>query len=349
MKAAIICNPAAGAHSCTNEIPSLVKFLEANGVHVCAVEETHGASDATTFARKAVHEGCDVVFAAGGDGTIAQAVDGLVGSDTALGVLPSGTGNVFARQLNLPAPGGIHPRPIQEAARLLLAGQVRRVDVGRITPQGLNDVARHFLCWSGVGFDAQVNRAVNADPERKRRFGPVATAITGFLTLRDFAGTSAKIRIDERRLTDRLIMLVASNIQLYGIIFRMAEHAVIDDGWLDIYAFKGSGPLRTLLHAARILLRQHITDPDVEMYRARRVEISTYRALPVHVDGDYIGLTPVTIEIVPKSLNLLVPACAPASLFMNGAGMLPPETTWQWVQRMAHEVQSAFKERSILP
>lgn len=349
MKAAIICNPAAGTHSCAEEMPSLVKFLEANGVRVCAVEQTHGASDATTFARKASHEGCDVVFVAGGDGTIAQTVDGLVGSETALAVLPGGSGNVFARQLHLPVPGGFHPRPIIEAAKLLLTGQVRRVDVGRITPQGSSEPARHFLCWGGVGFDAQVNRLVEADPERKRRFGPLATAVAAIFALRDSAGTSARVHIDDRRSRQRLIMLVASNIQLYGIIFRMAEHAVIDDGWLDIYAFKGSGPLRTLLHAVHILLRQHIKDPDVESYRARRVEISTYRPLPVQVDGDYIGLTPIVIEIVPKSLNLVVPACAPANLFADGTGMLPAETTWHWVQRMAHEVQDAIKERSSMP
>lgn len=349
MKAAIICNPAAGHHSCIEDIPPLLKFLAANGVRVHAVESTHGPTDATTFARKAAREGCDVVFLAGGDGTIAQTVDGLVGTDTALAVLPGGSGNVFARQLHLPVPGGIHPRPFQEAAKLLLAGQVRRVDVGRITPRGSSEPARHFLCWGGVGFDAQVNRAVEADPERKRRLGPIATAITSFLTLRDFAGTSAKVRVDGRRITHRLLMLVASNIQLYGIVFHMAEHAVIDDGWLDVYAFEGSGPWRTLLHALRILLRQHIQDPDVKSYRARRIEISTYRPLPVHVDGDYIGLTPVVMEIVPRSLNLLVPTCAPANLFTDGAGASQAETPGDWAQRMAREAQHVIHERSVIP
>ena len=76
---------------------------------------------------------------------------------------------------------------------LLLAGQVRQVDVGRITPLGSTGPARHFLCWGGAGFDAQVNRNVEADPERKRRLGPMATFITSFLTLRDFAGTAASV------------------------------------------------------------------------------------------------------------------------------------------------------------
>ncbi|MCX7706673.1 MAG: diacylglycerol kinase family lipid kinase [Anaerolineae bacterium] len=349
MRAIVICNPAAGHHSCEGEMGPLISYLTGQGVQVDTVEITHGPADATTFARKAARTGCDVVFLAGGDGTIAQAVDGLVNTETALAVLPGGSGNVLARQLNLPVPGGLHPHPILEAARLLLEGQVRRVDVGRITPRGSREPARHFLCWSGVGFDAQVNRVVEADLERKRRLGPLATALAAFLTVRDYAGTSARLRVDGRRVNRRLIMLVASNIQLYGIIFRMAERAVMDDGRLDVYAFQGSGPLRTVLHAIRLLLRKHIEDPEVDIYRAQRIEISTYRPLPVHVDGDYIGLTPIVIEVVPKALNLLVPPCAPASLFQDGGGMLPPETPWEWVQRMAREIQSAIKERSAVP
>lgn len=349
MKAALICNPAAGQRSCEDDLPALIKLLEGSGVQLDAVDRTHGATDATTYARRAARGGCDVVFVAGGDGTIAQAVDGLVGTDTALAVLPGGSGNVFARQLNLPVPGGIHPRPLLEATRLLLAGQTRRVDVGRITPAGSDEPARHFLCWGGVGFDAQVNRAVDADPERKRRYGLVGIAVTGFLTLRDFAGVPARVWIDGRRVTNRLLMLVASNIQLYGVIFHIAERAMMDDGLLDVYAFEGTGALQTVLHAVRMLFRRHVQDPDVKIYRARRIEISAPRPMPVHVDGDYIGLTPIAIEIVPRALNLLVPSCAPASLFVDGTGMLAEETPWEWVQRMAREIQTALKERSPIP
>ena len=242
MKATIICNPVAGMRSCNDDVQQAARFLEAQGWEIAAIEETRGSGDATTFARKAVAHGCDAVFVAGGDGTLAETVDGLVGTKTALAVLPGGGGNVFARQLNLPVPGGLHPRPLVESARLLLAGQVRRVDVGRITPFGTTGPARHFLCWGGVGFDAQVNRNVEADPERKRRLGPLATFITSFLTLRDFAGTAASVRIDGHRVSRRTVMLVANNIQLYGIFMRMANHAVIDDGLLDVFCFQGTSP-----------------------------------------------------------------------------------------------------------
>lgn len=346
MRATIICNPAAGQHSCHEELLQVVHYLEGQGLQIDGVEETHGPGDATTYARRAALRGSDFVFVSGGDGTLAQATDGLVGTETALVTLPGGTGNVFARQLNLPVPGGIHPRPLLESTRLLLAGQVHPVDVGRVTPRGALGPARHFLLWCGVGFDAAVNQGLEADQLRKRRLGLGATVITGFLTLRDFAGTSARIRVDGHRVSRRIVMLVASNIQLYGVIFHLAQHAVIDDGLLDVVCFKGTAPMHTLTHAFKLLINRHVDDPEVDIYRGRRIEIVTARPLPVHVDGDPIGNTPVVIESVPRSLRLLVPTCAPAALFANGSGVIPPENAWEWVQRVAVDVQVAIKERT---
>ncbi|OQA47299.1 MAG: Diacylglycerol kinase [Chloroflexi bacterium ADurb.Bin325] len=349
MRATVIHNPVAGQRDSHDELLQVIQYLEEQGFQLDRVEKTHGASDVTTYARRAALSGSDVVFLSGGDGSIAEAVDGLVNTDAALAVLPSGTGNVFARQLNLPVPGGIHPRPLLESARLLLAGQVRRVDVGRVTPRGAAGPAHHFLLWSGIGFDAAVNIGLHADMERKRRLGLIATVITGFLTLRDFAGTSVRIRVDNHRMSRRIMMMVASNIQIYGVIFRLTQHAVMDDGLLDIVCFQGTTPARTLLHALKLLVNRHVDDPKVDIFRARRIEIVTARPMPVHVDGDTIGYTPVVIEAVPKSLNLLTPDCAPATLFMDGAGALPPENAWEWMQRMAADVQVALKERTTSP
>jgi diacylglycerol kinase (ATP) len=348
MKTLIIHNPIAGARLADDELDRTAAFLCQEGWNVLGIEQTNGPGDATTYARKAVAEGCSAVFVAGGDGTIAQAVDGLVNTDTALAVLPGGTGNVLARQLNLPLPGGLHQHPLAESAQLALQGLIRRVDVGRVHPRDSETPARHFLCWSGVGFDAEVNRTVNLDQGRKQRLGVGAATITAFGALRTYAGTAAIVRVDGHRVSRRLILLEASNIQLYGVFFRMAPRAVLDDGWLDIYCFQGTGPLRTLLHVLRLALNRHIQDPKVDSYRARRVEVRTYRPLPVHVDGDYFGQTPVVMEIVPRAVKLMVPRSAPSSLFVDGTGMLQPETTWEWMWRMAKDAQVAIKERSGL-
>jgi diacylglycerol kinase (ATP) len=350
MRATIIANPAAGHHAPPEEVQQVANLLRDQDIEVVSIDLTLGPGDATTFARKAVRCGADLLFMLGGDGTIAQTVDGLVGSETALAVLPGGSGNVFARQLNLPVPGSFHPKPILEATRLLLAGQVRRVDVGRMTLGGGKGRAYHFLCWGGVGFDAQVNRSVEEDKDIKRRLGnPLAFIVTTFMTLRDWRGTAAGLRIDNHRISRRMVMLVASNIQLYGLNWRLAQHARMDDGWLDVYGFLGSSALQTFWHGIRLLVARHIDDPEVDIYRARRIEIRTSRRLPVHVDGDFIGETPVVIELIPKALNLLAPPTAPASLFTGAEGLTePPQGVWEWMQRMARDVQSAIRERSSL-
>ena len=266
------------------------------------MERTRGHGDATTYARRAVAMGCDVLFAAGGDGTLAQIADGLVNSETALAVLPSGTGNVMARQLGLPIPGGLWPHSFTDCAQLLLAGQVRRIDVGRASMAG-GRIVHHFLCWSGIGFDAQVNLAVNEELDRKHRLGMLAFVVAAVITLGDYAGTAAIVRADGRRITRRLIMLVANNIQLYGAFLRMAPRAVLDDGLLDIYCFRGRGAARTLLHAIRLLFNRHLQDPEVDIYRARRLEVVAARPLPVHIDGEPIGYTPVVIDVVATGLE----------------------------------------------
>jgi diacylglycerol kinase family enzyme len=164
--------------------------------------------------------------------------------------------------------------------------------------------------------------------------------------LRDFAGTSAIVRVDGHRVSRRMLMLVASNIQLYGIYFTVAPHASLDDGFLDVLCFQGLYPAQALLHFVRLVLRKHLDDPRVDLYRARRVEIRTHRPLPVHVDGDCIGTTPVTFEIVPRALKLMVPRGAPSNLFTDGVVTTQPETTWEWVVRRAKDAHWAFRQRS---
>jgi diacylglycerol kinase (ATP) len=362
MRALITHNPVAGQRAFEDDIRQTVAFLEGQGWQIIAVEQTRGPGDATTHARRAVSEGCEAVFVAGGDGTIAQVVDGLVHTETALAVLPTGSGNVLARQLNLPVPGGLQPASLLEAARLTLEGQIRPVDVGRVVfttgkpvrtagaapvqSGGAVPVPRHFLCWSGVGFDAALNQTINQDPARKKRLGAAGFFVAGFLMLRDFAGTSAIVRVDGQRVSRRMLMLVASNIQLYGIYFTMAPQASLDDGLLDILCFQGLHPAQVLLHFIRVVLNKHLDDPKVDLFRARRVEVRTHRPLLVHVDGDCIGMTPVTLEIVPRALKLMVPRGAPSNLFTDGATIAPPETTWEWMMRRAKDAHWAIRQRS---
>jgi diacylglycerol kinase family enzyme len=247
-----------------------------------------------------------------------------------------------ARQLNLPVAGPLHPKPLLEAARMLLAGRVCPVDVGRVTLA--TGKRHHFLAWAGVGFDAEMSRSIAAVPARKKRLGPFAFALAGFLILRDFRGTPVRFRVDGHVINRRVLMLVANNIQLYGIIFRMAQHAVIDDGQLDIYGFLGDKPAQALLHAIRLLVNRHIDDPEVDIYRAQRMEIVGPRPMPVQTDGDFVGETPAVIESLPRAMRLVVPATAPVRLFSESAGQEEiKESAMDWMYRVARDVQNAIR------
>ena len=358
MKAFIISNPSAGNRLLSEELRQVAGYLEGEGWAVTATKTTRGAGDATTYAREAAAEGYDVVLVSGGDGTIAETIDGLVGTDTALAILPSGTGNVMARQLNLPIPGALQTGVLLQAARLNLSGQIRPVDVGRMSFPLSNIPARHFICWAGVGFDAEFNQQFNRDRNLKRRLGPGAMAVAMFYTLRDFAGTGAVVRLDGKIVSRRLLMLSASNIQIYGIIFKMAPAAVLDDGLLDIVCFQGSRPIRMLAHLGEMLFSQHVRDPKVDRFQARRVEVTTTRPLPVHVDGDCIGETPVVINVLPRALKLVVPSSASSGLFAQdsrdeadqpGLTASLQRNTVERVRRIARDAQDAIKERRYHP
>src|SRR5512135_2807809 len=158
MKALLIYNPAAGVRDRAEEVAQAAKMLQQAGWEVLGAVPTAASGDATAHARRAAALGCDAIFVAGGDGTAAQVADGVIHTGTGLGILPGGTGNVMARQLNLPVPGGLRPRPLLDALAMLLDGEARQIDVGRVSLSG--GVMRHFLCWSGVGFDAQVTKTV---------------------------------------------------------------------------------------------------------------------------------------------------------------------------------------------
>ena len=188
MKTLIIQNPSSGNRTLTEELHRIPDVLAGEGWEVADIRTTRGRSDATTYAREAAAEGYDVVMVVGGDGTIAEAIDGLVGTETALAILPSGTGNVMARQLNLPIPGALQANALLQAARLNMKGQVRLVDVGRMSFPAVGTLPRHFVCWGGVGFDAEFNQQFNRDRDLKRRLGLGAMVVAMYYTHARFRG-----------------------------------------------------------------------------------------------------------------------------------------------------------------
>jgi len=309
MKVMLIFNPVAGPRDVRRELEQVVAYWEGRGWQV-EFRETWGPGDATTFAREAVATGCQMVFVVGGDGTLSEAADGLVGSNVAVGILPTGVGNVWALEMGIPIPSPRRKHALLDAAKALAEGEIRRIDLGRAG-------RRHFVLWAGIGLDAEVTERIEPRDRPAKRLGALAYAVAALLVAKDYRGTRTRVEIDGRSINTRCILVLISNAQLYARLVRVAANAYLDDGLLDVCVFKGSSLASTVHHAVMVFARRHLRDPQVEYYQCRKVSISTATPLPVQVDGDPIGTTPMEFEVVPRALNVIVPQNSPQRLFLN--------------------------------
>lgn len=334
MKAELIYNAYAGQGILQRDLDAIVEYLGGNGWEV-AVHRTRGPRDATQLARRASERGADVAIAAGGDGTVNEVVNGLVGSDTALGVLPVGTANVWALQMGIPTLSPLGPvagltrliadleerieRPLPvstyrtvllDAARVLVEGECRTVDVGKA-----ND--RHFLLWAGIGLDAEVT--VRVSPEDKKAFGPWAFVGSALDVMREYKSTAVKLILDGVARQVETSLIVVSNVQLYGGVLPIGARACVDDGLLDVCVFKGEGLLNYVQQILKVAARRHLDDADIEYYQCKEIVIQASDVLPVHVDDEPFTETPVTIRSVPGALHAFLPGDVPDSLFVSGS------------------------------
>jgi len=198
--------------------------------------------------------------------------------------------------------------------------------------------------WAGISLDAAVTSKMEPRTRRQKQLGALAYIIAGIVTAVHFAGTKATLEIDGHRVRrGRVLMALIGNAQLYGRILRLTAHARLDDGLLDVCIFEGYGLLSTVHHALRALLGRHLRDPGVRYYQARRIYVRSAKPMPVQVDGDPIGFTPMTFEVVPRALNVIVPPTVSPRLFEGGP--IAPETLGERVRRLVRRSWSEMTAR----
>ncbi|MHB1472619.1 MAG: diacylglycerol/lipid kinase family protein [Dermatophilaceae bacterium] len=247
--------------------------------------ETTAQDPGTGQARLAVRDGAILVCPLGGDGTVRAVAAALVGTETPMGLLPAGTGNLLARNLNLPVDS------LDDALTVALTGQNKRVDVGRLTVDRSGEhehPEEHiFLIMAGLGFDA----AIMADaPERlKNTVGPLAYTFSAAKNLR---GPQFKVRMkfdDEPELTRRARTIVIGNCgKLTGGLVLMPQ-AEVDDGWLDAVILSPAGVVGWVAVAGRLISKKRKGHKRVDHHRLKSVTIRTDRPEQVQIDGDTIG------------------------------------------------------------
>jgi diacylglycerol kinase family enzyme len=242
--------------------------------------------------RAAVDAGAEVVFVCGGDGTVLAALDGLVGTDVALCVLPSGTGNLLARNLDLPS-------DVEAGVRLATEGARRRIDLGVVD-------GRHFAVMAGMGFDARMIGSANHSA--KSRWGWPAYVVAALRHLRDEPVT-VTLRLDDGPPMRRRVqsVLVGNVGRLQGGVVLLPD-AEPDDACLDVAVLTPRG-IRQWLGAALRLALKRPGGPQVETFRSRRVEVVATTAQPRELDGDEIDPGErLVVEVAPAALLLCVPA-----------------------------------------
>ncbi len=304
----LIYNPTAGPWDMTRTLKRLAADLEQDAGWSVEFVQTEHPGDTHWYAQRAVRNSLDIVLVAGGDGTINEAVNGLAGADTMMGIVPVGTGNVLAHQLQMPILSFNVPFQVPEVTEALLAGRVQRVDVGNIG-------GRRFLCWGGAGLDAEITTRLEPRPRYAKHLGSIPYIIAAFSVASQFRGFRARISVGDRRFSTRALLILASNIRLYAAFFSIARHAKMDDGLLDIFIFKGLGFAYAFRHLLHIFSGRYLRDPGVIHILTRQMQIETHPAVAVHLDGDPLGETPAVIKLEPGNLRLLVPPQAPDDLF----------------------------------
>lgn len=231
------------------------------------------------------------VVAAGGDGTINEVVNGLVGSDLPLGCMPLGTGNDWAKMWNLP------PNRPDVVARRLRDGTVRAVDVGCVN-------GRAFLNGVGVGFDAQVA----ADATRVTRLqGLSAYAVALVRVLARYRAPRMRVAWNNNVLHKRLLLAAIGNGRVIGGGFRLTPDAVVDDGLFDVCLVDALRVDKIVRHIPKVLRGTHTALRQVHMARTSTLTITSSDPLPVHADGEVVGeaLHEVEIVIKPAALRML--------------------------------------------
>ena len=250
---------------------------------------TSAPGDARAMARWGVENGFRTVVAAGGDGTINEVVNGLAGSEVALGVLPVGTMNVFASELGLP-PG------LDAAWDLVEARPIRKIDLARANDQ-------YFVQLAGVGLDAQVVKETSW--ASKKNFGPLSYLVSAAQIA---ARKPPELVVECERMEREGSFVLIGNGRYYGAPIKVFHEARLDDGRLDVLIFKNLGYLDIGRYLTGIVMGTHTQLPDVEYFQTRRLRVRSTQTVPVELDGELAGQLPVTFRISSHKLRVIAPA-----------------------------------------
>jgi YegS/Rv2252/BmrU family lipid kinase len=231
----------------------------------------------------------DLLVSWGGDGTTHEIVNGMFGKQIPIGLIPGGTANLLAKELNIPS-------STNEAVRVIGEGKTTQISIGRANK-------RYFLLMVGIGFDSEVIR--NVDWHLKRKVGYFAFGLAALKTAIDYKYPKITLRVNGSE--KECIFAVICNAREYAAFFRLAPDADISDEYLYIVLFKEAGLGSLIRYGLYAWQARHLTLKSVESFRVKTIEASGAGEIPVQADGELIGYLPMKFEILPGALQIYSP------------------------------------------
>ena len=310
----IIYNPMSGRPGRrAQNVRAMQRLLETRGIFAEA-DATAGPGDATRLAHQAVADQVELVIVYGGDGTVNEVIQGLAGSQTPLAIWPGGTSNVVARDLALPL-------DIGQLAEIFANGKTKRIALGRAMgvggwesgagqtaetqPLTPNDQppSRYFLMMAGIGLDASVARGVNM--RLKRRTGELAYWLSGGKHLLTWQPEIFSLVIDGRSFESAFALI--GNGKGYGGGMMMTPNAKLDESLFEVYVLPPLANNLSYLRALVACMRGKPEAAGAMLVKGKLITANSSRQPWVEADGEIIGPLPMTFEIVPDALSVIVP------------------------------------------
>ena len=293
-EAILISNPNAGrgGQRRAREVARFCESLKKRGVEVEALS-TRGPNDAARLAAKVAREGSRDVIVSGGDGTINEALQGLVGTGARLAVWPRGTANVLAHELHLPFEA-------DAAAAVIARGQAKPVHVGCATNEGTGE-QRYFFLMAGIGLDASVVERVN--PRLKRRVGEAAFWYSGLGHLAHWQPSLFNVEVDGQIFPATFAAI--GNAAHYGGNLAITPRARLEEPVFEVCIVDSKSRLRFLHLLSHAVRPRGVAENmrGVQFIRAARARVTGHA--PVQIDGELTGHLPMTFEIAPSSIEII--------------------------------------------
>jgi diacylglycerol kinase (ATP) len=291
-RARLIYNPTSGREEMRRQLPDVLRSLERAGFET-SCHATEGSGDATAATVDAIERGFDAIFAAGGDGTLYEVINGVANKEhrPPIGVLPVGTTNDFARALKI-------PRSMPEACEIIAGHHTRSIDIGR-----MND--RYFINIAGGGSMTELTYEVPS--KLKTMIGQLAYYVKGLEKLPRLRPIRIQLECEQMQLDEEVMMFLIANSNSVGGFEKLAPNADLSDGLFDVFVLKKTNLAEFIKLTSLAIRGEHVYDPHLVHFKTNYLRIQSDDAVQINLDGELGGMSPCEFENLPRHIEFYVP------------------------------------------